>query len=294
MPAARIPVNWPNTEERLPKVNLDLAGPIHGNMVLAVVDSHSKWIEAVPMRSATAEATISVLREIFSRVWLPRTVVTDNGTNITSASFAKFSADNFIQHLRTEPYHLQSNRLVERAVRTIKEGLKRLDHRDLSTRLEQFFITYGRTPRDNGESPSQRLLGHQIRARVDLSLPAPPQCLLPVRRQNKGVHAGDAVCVGDFEGNKGWTPGTVTTPQGSRMVTSDTPSGEVRRHLDQLRFRDANAEEPKTSISGPEPTSGAPHAAPSVVQESAATRPPSPRRSTRTKKPSSAIHHKGG
>ncbi|XP_077548414.1 uncharacterized protein LOC144161659 [Haemaphysalis longicornis] len=41
---------------------------LNGMMILVVVDSHTKWIEAVTMTHATAEATITALREIFSRL----------------------------------------------------------------------------------------------------------------------------------------------------------------------------------------------------------------------------------
>ena len=39
---------------------------IEGHQVLVIIDIHSKWIEAVPMHSATADTTVSALRKFFS------------------------------------------------------------------------------------------------------------------------------------------------------------------------------------------------------------------------------------
>lgn len=95
-----------STGRRLKKTGpafLDFAGPLNGAMILVAVDSHSKWIEAVPMQHATAESTITALREMFNRFGIPRTIVTDNGTQFTSETFAKFLSGNNVMHLRTAP-----------------------------------------------------------------------------------------------------------------------------------------------------------------------------------------------
>lgn len=84
MPPAKTPVNWPLTQENWSRVHLDFAGPVNGAMILVAVDSHSKWIEAIAMQHATTESTITALREIFSRFGIPRTIVSDNGTQLTS------------------------------------------------------------------------------------------------------------------------------------------------------------------------------------------------------------------
>ena len=45
---------------------------------LIIVDSHSKWLEVVPMMSTTASKTIDVLRGLFASHGLPEEVVPDN------------------------------------------------------------------------------------------------------------------------------------------------------------------------------------------------------------------------
>ncbi|XP_077564620.1 uncharacterized protein LOC144180086 [Haemaphysalis longicornis] len=46
----------------------DLLRPLNGMVILVMVDSHTKWLEAVTMPHATADATITALCEIFSRL----------------------------------------------------------------------------------------------------------------------------------------------------------------------------------------------------------------------------------
>lgn len=94
-------------------------------MLLIVVDSHSKWMEAVPLKTSTAGTTVNALRTLFSTFGLPRTIVTDNGSQFSSQEFQTFAALNGIKHMRAAPYQPQSNGLAERAVRTIKQSLQK-------------------------------------------------------------------------------------------------------------------------------------------------------------------------
>ena len=94
-------------------------------MILVVVDSYSGWIEAVHTQTATSAATTEILRDIFARFRLPTCLVSDNGTSFCSAEFREFVIQNGIRHFRTAPFHPQSNGLAERALRAVKDGLKR-------------------------------------------------------------------------------------------------------------------------------------------------------------------------
>ena len=57
---------------------------------------------------------------------VPDTLGTDSGPCFVSEDFAPFLCGNGIQYLRTSPYHLASNGLVERAVCTVKSGLAKI------------------------------------------------------------------------------------------------------------------------------------------------------------------------
>jgi len=54
-------------------------------------------------------------------------VFTDNDTKFASKEFEDFLRQNGIHRIRTEPNHPASNGVTERAVQTLKEGMKKMN-----------------------------------------------------------------------------------------------------------------------------------------------------------------------
>ena len=75
------------------------------------------------MSTSTSKATIQCLRTLFAQFGLPDILVSDNGTSFTSLEFL---ATNGIKHWKSTPYHPSSNRLAEKTVQIVKQGLKRM------------------------------------------------------------------------------------------------------------------------------------------------------------------------
>ena len=69
--------------------------------------------------------TIEKLRTTFGSHGLPEIVVTDNGSNFMSSELKSFLQKNGVRHITSAPYHPSSNGLVEKAVRTFKQGMKK-------------------------------------------------------------------------------------------------------------------------------------------------------------------------
>ena len=90
---------------------MDFAGPFQGKMILIVVDSHSKWIEAYPTDSATSSKVIELSRTLFG---IPEVVVTDNGSCFVSEEFETYLSKNGVKHITSAPYHPSTNGLAER------------------------------------------------------------------------------------------------------------------------------------------------------------------------------------
>ena len=70
---------WEFPEKPWSRIHCDYA-TIDAENVLIVVDAHSKWIEAIHVRRATASSTVIALRRLFATHGIPETLVTDNGT----------------------------------------------------------------------------------------------------------------------------------------------------------------------------------------------------------------------
>ncbi|GFW82964.1 protein NYNRIN [Trichonephila clavipes] len=87
----KIPIT-PVSRPELPfqVVNVDLIGPVDPvssqghKYILCLIDQHSRWPEAIPLKSLTAKSTCEALLEIFSRTGIPEVIVMDNATNFTA------------------------------------------------------------------------------------------------------------------------------------------------------------------------------------------------------------------
>ena len=132
---------------------------INGTHVLILVDAHSKWIEALIMQSITSAKTIEKIRIKFSTHGLPRKVVTDNDPSFISQEFKEFMEANGIKHVTTVPYHPSLNGLVERAVQTVKRGLKCTEGKTIQDKLSKFLFKDRIMPHTTtGVSPAELLI----------------------------------------------------------------------------------------------------------------------------------------
>ena len=105
---------------------------------------------------------------VFVTHGLPWKVVTDNGHSFTSEEFCTFMSENGITHVTTAPYHPSSNGLAERAVQTVKCGLKATKGDSLQERLSKFLFTYCITSQmTTGIPPAQLLMNCRLRSRFD-------------------------------------------------------------------------------------------------------------------------------
>ena len=88
------------------------------------------------------------------------------------AEFQQFVKLNGIKHVTTAPYHPASNGLAERAVQTLKIGLKKITSGALEDPLAQFLFQYCLTPHSTtGTSPAELLMGRKPRSILDLMKP---------------------------------------------------------------------------------------------------------------------------
>ena len=143
-----------------------------GQMFLLIIDAHSKWMDIHCLNSATSSMTIEKLRTTFASHGLPEIVVTDNGSNFMSSEFKSFLQKNAIRHITSAPYHPSSNGLVERAVRTFKQGMKKQINSTVETKLNRFLLSYRITPQSTtGESSAQLRWGRSLRSHLDLLRP---------------------------------------------------------------------------------------------------------------------------
>ena len=174
-----IPWEWPS--KPWSRLHMDYLGPIFNHYVLVVIDSHSKWIEAVPTKSMTSAVTIKILRELFARFGLPEMLVADNYSAFLSDEFSNFLKMNKIEFKSGAPYSPRTNGAAENAVRLVKRALitalgKGGSRASMDVALQQFLIDYRNTKHlTTGVAPAEALLGRLIRNRFELMRPPTTQ-----------------------------------------------------------------------------------------------------------------------
>ena len=299
-PASIHPWEWP--ERPWARLHADFAGPFMGHMFLLVVDARTKWLEVHPMKLATSQTTMELLRLSFATHGLPETLVTDNGSVFKSAEFEHFLKMNRIHHLTSAPYHPASNGLAERAVQSFKNAMKKTTRDSVETKVARFLLHYRVTPHSTtGISPAELLMGRRLRTHLDLLRPNVAKRVQRNQEKQKEGHdrsvpdrnfaEGDRVWVKNFSpGTRTrWLSGTVKEIQGARLFLVELQDGRiVRRHLDQVRSRSVA---PDPSTASPESEDDWVDLSPAdstPVSMSAEQRPmdvPQPRRSTRPRRP---------
>jgi len=117
-------------KQRFSHIHLDLVGPLpvteKGNRYLVTaIDRTTRWPEAVPVKDIETDTVIeAVVSSWISRFGVPVRITTDRGPQFTSTKWSSWCEELGVSHTKTTAFHPQSNGLVERLHRQIKEGLR--------------------------------------------------------------------------------------------------------------------------------------------------------------------------
>ncbi len=150
------------------KVGIDIC-EFRNKHYLVQVDYYSRYIDVTYLPSLTSATVIGKLKNFFSHHGVPETVVSDNGTQFSSAEFRTFADRWNFSHVTSSPHYPQSNGAAERAVKTVKEILRQDD-------IFLALLSYRSTPiPDLGASPAELAMGRKLRT----TMPSLPSTLQP-------------------------------------------------------------------------------------------------------------------
>nr|KYP48701.1 Pro-Pol polyprotein [Cajanus cajan] len=113
------------------KWGIDILGPFsiavrQLKFLIVAVDYFSKWIEAEPVATISAEKVKTFLwKNVVCRYGVPQVLVSDNGTQFASSKVRKFCRGIGIRMTFTSVEHPQSNGQAESANKIILAGLKK-------------------------------------------------------------------------------------------------------------------------------------------------------------------------
>ena len=120
----------PIPTQRFSHIHVDIVGPMETSRegyrsIITFIDRTTRWLEAVPVAAADTDAVVDALiGQWVARFGVPATLTSDQGSQFTSSIWAALCSKLQTTHINTTAYHPQSNGMVERVHRQLKEGLK--------------------------------------------------------------------------------------------------------------------------------------------------------------------------
>uniref|UniRef100_A0A2N9G674 Uncharacterized protein n=1 Tax=Fagus sylvatica TaxID=28930 RepID=A0A2N9G674_FAGSY len=121
---------------------MDLVGPLPkatGNRrwLIVATDYFTKWVEAEPLANIRDRDSIKfVWKNIITRFGIPKTIISDNGTQFTSKPFTKYCSELGIKNVYSSPAYPQSNGQAEASNKTVTTPRR-------STGETPFSLAYG-------------------------------------------------------------------------------------------------------------------------------------------------------
>lgn len=160
-----------------------------------------------------------------------------------------------IKHIKTSPFHPQSNGLAERFVDTFKRTYKKLRTiHDPQTAMNMFLQYYRSSPDSTGQAPAEKFLGRKIRTSLDMLTFNDELCRTRIETQaasaskakgnfdrrhgvrEKKFHKGETVWTRDFrQQTHKWTKGKILRRIGNVLYEVQVGDVRWRRHANQLK-----------------------------------------------------------
>ena len=170
-------ISLPIIEEPFSRIAMDIVGPVPKSRsgkryILVICDYGTRYPEAIPLKSIDAECIAEELVVFFSRVGVPKEILTDQGSNFTSQLLTEIYRLLHVHPIRTTPYHPQTDGLVERFNQTLKSMLRKAatqEGKDWDKLLPYLLFAYREVPQlSTGFSPFELLYGRSVRGPLDI------------------------------------------------------------------------------------------------------------------------------
>ena len=122
----------PVITEPFSRVAIDLVGPLSPpssdghRYILTLIDFATGFPEAVPLKDIDSISVSEALLSIFSRVGIPREILSDRGTQFTSHLMAELHKLLGVKPIFTTPFHPSGNGRIERLHGPLKACLRKL------------------------------------------------------------------------------------------------------------------------------------------------------------------------
>jgi transposase InsO family protein len=120
----------PVPTQRFSHIHVDFVGPLTTSKegfryLFTIINRSSRWLEAIPLASMDIDICMEALISNWvARFERPEVITSDRGSQFTSSIWATTCQQLGVKHVTTTAYQPQSNGMVERVHRHLKEGLR--------------------------------------------------------------------------------------------------------------------------------------------------------------------------
>ena len=165
-----------------------------------------------------------------------------------------FCSPDGIKQVFASPYHPSSNGMAERAVKTVKDGIRKMREGSFNSKLMRFLSKYRITPHETTQrSPAELLLKRMPRTRLDQLRPSIESDVMNAQqRQTRSFNKrscqrifeeGQAVSVVNFGRGDNWLEGVVRRQKGPLTYEVELKDGRIlKRHIDYILDRQSSSE----------------------------------------------------
>ena len=170
-------ISLPVMEEPFERIAMDIVGPLpktkqRHRYILVICNYATRYPDAIPLKKFTAPEIAEKLVEYFSRHGIPKEILSDQGTNFTSALLKELYQMIGASPIQTSPYHLQTDGLVERFNQTLKQMLRKLvdgEGHEWNKLIPYVLFAYREVPQvSTGFTPFELVYGRDVRGPLDV------------------------------------------------------------------------------------------------------------------------------
>ncbi|XP_030382544.1 uncharacterized protein K02A2.6-like [Scaptodrosophila lebanonensis] len=195
-------------------------------------------MHAFELSSTTSQSTIAALTDIFAIEGYPKTLVSDNGPQLTSDTFKDFCNKHGITHITTAPFHPASNGLAERFVQQFKTSITKNIQEGHKTKMAviKYLASYRFTPNADNKTPAELLHGRPVRTLLSQ--------LFEQSHDNHRSHHSEKYAIDqqvfarNYAKGEKCVEGTIVRSLGKMLYIVNTHVfGHIRRHINELKPR---------------------------------------------------------
>ncbi|XP_028057288.1 uncharacterized protein K02A2.6-like [Camellia sinensis] len=151
-------------------------GTANKRFFVAATDYFTKWVEIEALTNIKeADMNRFVWRSVITRFGIPRTLLSDNGTQFDGKVFRKFCSDLKIEFIKSTPVYPQGNGQAEASNKTVINGMKKRLEKAKGKWVEKLpnvLWAYRTTPRrSTGETPYSLTYGMEAIIPLEVGVP---------------------------------------------------------------------------------------------------------------------------